>query len=98
MDLREYFPPLDAAQYTAGGVVLFALVAFVVGLSFLVLVKPKGRIPVINKYPNDWFSSKAHMAFITNAEGLIKQGFAKVRKSSSSMAYRDEQILTKKPV
>jgi hypothetical protein len=95
MDPSKYFTPLGAGQYTSGGAVLVALVAIVFSLSFLM---PKDSIPVINRYPNDWFSSKAHMAFITNADGLIKQGFAKVRERSSSTAYRDKEILTKKPV
>jgi hypothetical protein len=82
MDLSKYITPLLAGQYPLGGAVLVAVVAFVL----LMLIAPKDSIPVINKYPNDWFLSKAHMAFITNADGLIKQGFAKVRESSSSMA------------
>lgn len=98
MDFSKYIAPLGAGQYTSGGVVPVALVAIVFSLLLLLLVTPKDRIPVINKYPNDWFSSKAHMAFITNADGLIKQGFAKVRERSSSTAYRDREILTKKPV
>lgn len=98
MDSSNYTTPLGAGQYTSGGAVLVGLVAIVFSLSFLMLVTPKNSIPVINRYPNDWFSSKAHMAFITNADGLIKQGFAKVRERSSSMVYRDMEILTKKPV
>jgi hypothetical protein len=98
MDPSKYITPLGAGQYTSGGAVLVALVAIVLSLSFLMLVAPKDSIPVINRYPNDWFSSKAHMAFITNADGLIKQEFAKVRERSSSTAYRDKEILTKKPV
>ncbi|KAE9374069.1 cytochrome P450 [Stipitochalara longipes BDJ] len=80
MDFSKYITPLGAEQYTSGGAVLVALVAIVFSLSFLMLVAPKDNIPVINRYPNDWFSSKAHMAFITNADGLIKQGFAKFNK------------------
>ncbi|KAG7406177.1 Cytochrome P450 monooygenase 1 [Fusarium oxysporum f. sp. rapae] len=91
MDPSKYINPLLAGQYPLGGAVLVAVVAFVL----LMLIAPKDSIPVINKYPNDWFLSKAHMAFITNADGLIKQGFAKVRESSSSMAYGEKEILTK---
>lgn len=75
MDVSKHIAPLLAGQSPLAGAVLVAVVALVV----LLLIAPKDSIPVINKYPNDWFLSKAHMAFITNADGLIKQGFAKVR-------------------
>lgn len=88
MDFSKYINALGAGQYTSGGAVLVASVAIIVGLSVLTLVAPKDSIPFINKYPNDWFSSKAQMAFITNADGLIKQGFAKVRQCSTALLPR----------
>jgi hypothetical protein len=94
MDVSKHITSLLAGQSPLVGAVLVAVVA----LALLMLIVPKDNIPVINKYPNDWFLSKAHMAFITNADGLIKQGFAKVRESSSSMAYGEKGELTNKPV
>ncbi|KAG5798181.1 hypothetical protein H9Q69_002790 [Fusarium xylarioides] len=57
------------------------------------LIAPKDNIPVINKYPNDWFLSKAHMAFITNADGLIKQGFAKFNKPFRMITLLGDRIV-----
>ncbi|ENH71565.1 Ent-kaurene oxidase [Fusarium oxysporum f. sp. cubense race 1] len=89
MDLSKYITPLLAGQYPLGGAVLVAVVAFVL----LMLIAPKDSIPVINKYPNDWFLSKAHMAFITNADGLIKQGFAKFNKPFRMITLLGDRIV-----
>ncbi|KAH7210310.1 cytochrome P450 [Fusarium oxysporum] len=89
MDLSKYITPLLAGQYPLGGAVLVAVVAFVL----LMLIVPKDSIPVINKYPNDWFLSKAHMAFITNADGLIKQGFAKFNKPFRMITLLGDRIV-----
>lgn len=85
MDFSQNITTLGVGEYTSEGAGLVAAGAIILVLSLLVLVSPKDKIPVINKYPNDWFSVKAQIAFVTNADGLIKQGFAKVRECSSSM-------------
>lgn len=80
MDFSQNTTTLGVGDYTPEGAGLVAAGAIILVLSLLVLVSPKEKIPVINKYPNDWFSIKAQIAFVTNADGLIKQGFAKVRE------------------
>ncbi|CAF3447089.1 unnamed protein product [Fusarium graminearum] len=77
MDFSQNTTTLGVGDYTPEGAGLVAAGAIILVLSLLVLVSPKEKIPVINKYPNDWFSIKAQIAFVTNADGLIKQGFAK---------------------
>ncbi|KAF5980297.1 cytochrome P450 monooxygenase [Fusarium bulbicola] len=89
MDLNKHTTALLAGQYPLGGAVLVAVAALVL----LMLIAPKDRIPVINKYPNDWCLSKAHMAFITNADGLIKQGFAKFNKPFRMITLLGDRIV-----
>jgi hypothetical protein len=80
MDFSKNITSLGVGEYTPEGAGLVAAGAVIFVLSCLVLLSPRDKIPVINKYPYDWLSIKAQIAFVTNADGLIKEGFAKVRQ------------------
>jgi hypothetical protein len=67
-------------EYLSAQVVLVFLSTCAIAFLIHTQTLKKDNIPSINDFPRDWSRTKAQAAFVRDAQGLMHEGFKKVRR------------------